>query len=173
MEARRRPDPSEYYDYYGQYVAAIPDGDILDILRRQIDEASGLLSRVTPERASFRYAPGKWTLKEVVGHVVDLEWVFTARALHFARGVEDALPGVEQDDFVKVAGFGSRPLDDIVDEWRHLRAAGTRFFAGLDDDAWVRRGTASGHLFSVRAYAYIIAGHAQHHLGVMREKYLG
>jgi DinB superfamily len=169
---RRRPHPSEYFEYYHTYVSEVPDGDIVTILRRQMEDASALLSSVPKERTGFTYAPGKWTLNEVVGHVLDMEWVFTARALHFARAVDAALPGVEQDDVMKVSNFPSRPLDDIVDQWRHLRAAGTLFFEALDDAAWDRAGTASGRRFTVRAFPYIIAGHANHHLDVIRNRYL-
>ncbi len=170
---RRRPEPSEYFEYYHRYIEQVPDGDIVDVLRAQFEEAAAFLARVPRDRVEFRYAPGKWTLKEVVGHVLDMEWVFTARAVHFARAVPGALPGAEQEDVMAVANFGERPLDEVVDEWGHLRAAGVRFFEGIDAAAWDRAGTASGRRFTVRAFPYIIAGHAHHHMNVIREKYLG
>jgi len=169
---RRRPDPSEYFEYYHLYIQQVPDGDIVDILRRQIDDASAFLARIPKDRVDFLYAPGKWTLKEVVGHVLDMEWVFTARAVHFARAIPGALPGAEQEDVMAVANFGSRSLDDIVAEWRDLRAAGARFFEDLDAAAWDRAGIASERRFGVRAFPYIIAGHAHHHMNVIKEKYL-
>jgi hypothetical protein len=172
-KTRRRPRLSEYVEYYRRYVEQVPDGDIVAVLRRQMDDAAGFLARIPKDRVDFRYAPGKWTLKEVVGHVLDMEWVFAARAVHVARAEPGALPGVEQDDVMAVANFGARSLDDVVAEWRDLRGAGTRFFASLDADAWDRTGIASERRFSVRAFAYIIAGHALHHMNVIREKYLG
>jgi hypothetical protein len=170
---RRRPEPSEYFEYYRAYVGLVPDGDIVSILRAQSEETSTLLKGISEEKAAYRYAPGKWTLKEVVLHTLDIEWVFTARALHFARGVEGALPGVEQDDMMVVANANARPLSALLAEWRSLRQAGTLFFEGLDDAGWGRTGVASGRTFTVRALAYIIAGHERHHVNVIREKYLG
>lgn len=170
---RRRPEPSEYFEYYRGYIDRVPDGDIVSILRAQARETTALLDRVSDEKAAYRYAPGKWSLKEVVAHVLDLEWVFLARALHFARKVEGALPGVEQDDIIAVANVAARPLPSILAEWRHVREAGALFFEGLDDEAWGRRGVASGRTFTVRSLAYIVAGHERHHAGVIRERYLG
>ncbi len=170
---RRRPDPSEYFEYYRRYVDLVPEGDVVSALRAQIRATTALLAQIPDEKADFRYAPGKWTLKEVVAHVLDTEWVFTARALHFARNVEGALPGVEQDDMIAAAGVADRSLGSLIAEWRHLREAGALFFESLSDEAWGRTGVASGRTFTVRAMPYIIAGHELHHVGVIREKYLG
>lgn len=170
---RRRPEPSEYFEYYRGYIDLVPEGDILSILRAQAKETTAFLERVPEEEVARRYAPGKWSLGEVVAHVVDLEWVFLARALHFARKVEDALPGVEQDDMIVASNAAARPLSPLLAEWRHLREAGVLFFEGLGDDAWGRTGVASGRSFTVRTFPYLIAGHELHHLNVIREKYLG
>lgn len=169
---RRRPEPSEYFEYYRGYVDKTPEGDIVSILRDQIRATTSLLAQIPDEKADFRYAPGKWSLKEVVAHVLDTEWVFTARALHFARKVPGALPGVEQDDMIAAANVSARPLSSLMAEWRHVREAGALFFDSLDDDAWGRTGTASGRSFTVRSLAYIIVGHERHHVGVIRERYL-
>lgn len=170
---RRRPEASEFFEYYRGYVAQVPEGDIVSILRAQSRESMALLERVTGAQAEYRYAPGKWSLKEVVAHLVDMEWVFFARALHFARKVDAALPGVEQEDAMAASNAAARPLSALLAEWRHLREAGALFLEGLEDDAWGRSGVASGHAVTVRALAYIIAGHERHHIGVMRERYLG
>jgi hypothetical protein len=169
---RRRPERSEFFEYYRGYVDLVPEGDITAILRAQVNESIALLDRVSEEQAAFRYAPGKWTLQEVVAHVVDLEWVFLARAVHFARSVAGELPGVEQDDMIAASSVGARQLPALLAQWRHLREAGVLFFEGLDDDAWGRTGVASGRTFSVRTFPYILAGHERHHMGVIREKYI-
>ena len=169
---RRRPKNSEYVEYYRRYVGLIPEGDIVSTLRTQVRDAGALLEGLSEQASAYRYAPGKWSLKEVVAHVVDIEWVFTTRALHFARKVEGALPGVEQDDMIAASNPAARPLASVLSEWRHLREAGAFFFDSLDDDAWGRTGVASGNVFTVRSIAYIVAGHGQHHMNVIREKYL-
>lgn len=168
-----RPQSTEYAEYYGRYVDRVPDGDIVAILRAQLVETSAILDRVGPDRIGYRYAPGKWTLHEVVGHVVDMEWVFTSRALCFARGLAEPMPGVEQEDFVKVGDFDRQSWPALLEQWRALRAANTSLFGSFDDEAWNRTGIASGYLVSVRALAYIIAGHERHHMTVIRERYLG
>ncbi len=167
-----RPDKSEYAEYYGRYISQVPDGDIIAILRAQSKETMGVLDRVSEDRTHFRYAPGKWTLREVVGHVADMEWVFMARALSFARGLAQPMPGVEQDEFVPAGKFEQQSWPGLLEQWRALRTAGTLVLENLDDEAWKRTGIASGYPVSVRALAYIIAGHERHHLGVIRERYL-
>lgn len=170
---RRRPEPSEYFEYYRGYINETPDGDIVAIMRDQIRSTTSLLATIPDEKADFRYAPGKWSLKEVVAHVLDTEWVFTSRALHFARNVPGALPGVEQDDMIAASDVASRPLSSMMAEWRHVREAGALFFDSLADDAWGRSGIASGRSFTVRSLAYIIVGHERHHMNVIRDRYLG
>jgi len=169
----RRPDPSEYAPVYERYVSLVPEDEILSVLRAQLEATTVFLGRIPAERVEFRYAPGKWTLREVTGHVIDMEWVFTARAMHFARAVPGALPGVEQDDVMKVVNFAARPWASILDEYRHLRSANIRLFEGFDEAAWNRSGVASGNSITPRALVYIIAGHERHHLGVIRDRYLG
>jgi hypothetical protein len=168
-----RPQSTEFAEYYGRYIARVPDGDIVAILRAQMEETSALLDRVASDRVAYRYAPDKWSLHEVVGHVVDMEWVFTSRALCFARGLEAPLPGVEQNDFVDIAQFARQSWPNLLLQWRGLRDANTLLFESFDDAAWARTGVASENTVSVRALAYIIAGHERHHLGIIRERYLG
>ena len=168
----KRPEPSEYADYYDRYVSLVPDGDIVTILRKQMETSVTLLKVLPSELGDHTYAPGKWTLKEVLGHVVDIEWVFTYRALCFARDSATSLPGVDQDALVRHANFSSRTLADMVEEFRHLRLANTVLFSSFGEEVLDRRGVASDCTFSVRSFPYIIAGHELHHMNVIKERYL-
>ena len=168
----RRPGSDEHAPYYGTYVGCVPETDIITVLENEQELTLALMESVPPDLLDYRYAPGKWTLRQVFGHVLDMEWVFAARAVHFARAIPGDLPGAEQEDVMAVVDFSARPWPEVVDEFRHLRAANTMFFKGLDEAAWDRRGIASGNPFTVRALAFIIAGHQRHHLGVIRERYL-
>jgi len=169
----RRPAPDEHSPFYADYVARVPAGrSVLDVLRDQRGEIASLLAGVPRERWEHRYAPGKWTLREVVGHVLDGEWVFASRALHFARNNPGPMPGMEQEPFLAAAGYGARPLDSIAAELDHLRAAVLAQFEACPSEAFDRRGTASGAEITVRALLFVLAGHAAHHLDVLRERYL-
>lgn len=167
-----RPDPSEYNTYYGRYISLVPDGPIVDRLREQIGETLAVLRALPESRGEHRYAPGKWSIKEVVGHVADGERVFGYRALRIGRGDETPLPGFEQDDYVRHGGFSARTLRHLLDELEAVRRGTVLLLEGLDETAMKRLGTASGFPVSVRALAYIIAGHELHHLQVLRERYL-
>lgn len=167
-----RPERGEYADYYHTYIGKVPEGNVIDVLERQGKETVSTLSAVDENKGDYRYAPGKWSLKQVLGHVCDIERVFTYRALSFARADATALPGVEQDDMVAAANFDERTLADIVDEFQAVRASTLAFFRSLDDATWVRKGNASGFDFTVRAIAFIVAGHELHHMGVITERYL-
>ena len=165
-----RPERSEYADYYHLYVARVPDGDILEMLARQREVLVGRLRRIPEERGDHRYAEGKWSVKEVLGHVVDCEWMFTYRALHFARGQKIALPGIDQHDFL--ADEYSQPMEDLIRQLVHVRAGNVMLFSSFDEKTWDRTGIASECSFTVRSIPYIIAGHAKHHMRVLRERYL-
>jgi hypothetical protein len=167
-----RPDPSEYLAYYGTYISLVPDGDITDFLSRQLDETLALLGTISEETANSRYAPGKWTLKEVLGHVIDGERIFAYRALRFARNDQINLSGFEQDDYVVNASFNKVSLKDLASEFEHVRRSNILLFRQLDAEAWLRRGSANNDEVSVRALAYIIAGHEAHHVGVIRSQYV-
>jgi hypothetical protein len=169
---KRRPERSEYAEYYGHYVDLVPEGDVVDVLRAQARDSVRFLRGIPPDKADFRYAPGKWTVKEVLRHVIDIEWVFTVRALRFARGDATALPGVEQDALMTQADFSRLSLDDFIEEFRGLRAADTALFAGWDEAILDRGGIASDCRFTVRSIPYILAGHERHHMAVLRERYL-
>jgi hypothetical protein len=170
--ALERPQASEYAPYQAGYVASVPDGDIFEILSRQRVEFPEFLRSFGEPRGGYRYAPGKWSIKEMVGHVNDTERVFAYRALRFARGDETPLPSFEQDDYVRTGGFDVRTLASLADEFSHLRAGTLDLFYHLDAGALARQGTASGFAVSVRAMAFVIAGHVAHHERILRERYL-
>lgn len=167
-----RPLDTEYAPYYGRYISRVPEGDVVRTLETQLAETLALLRAIPEERAGHRYAEGKWTLKEVVGHVSDSERIFAYRALRIGRGDTTPLPGFEQEDYVRGTDFNRRPLADLAAELEAVRRATILLLRGMDDTALARRGTASGYEVTARALAYIIAGHERHHVGVIRERYL-
>jgi hypothetical protein len=166
------PGPSEYAPYYAKYIALVPEGDLLELLERQIHETVALLGSFGEARGDFRYAPGKWSVKEMVGHMADVERIFVYRALRFARNDRTPLPGFEQDDYVANASFGARSLQDLTEELQLVRRGTVAFVRGLTTEELARRGTASSVEFTVRAIPYIIAGHERHHVNVLRERYV-
>ena len=167
-----RPEASEYAPYYGRYIAQAPEGDLLAVLERQGADTQRLLADLPDSRGSFAYAPGKWTLKEVLGHIADAERVFAYRALRFARGDVTPLPGFDEQTWTPNSGAGSRTVADLAEELRAVRAASLALLRHLPAEAPQRRGIASGWEISVRALAWIIAGHERHHLTILRERYL-
>lgn len=166
------PDPSEYAPYYGRYIALVGGGDVVAALEDQPRETLALLSTLSEEQGDYRYAPGKWSVKEMLGHVIDVERVFSYRALRFARNDRTPLASFEQDDYVRAGNFADYRLADLIEEFVCVRRASLWFFRQLSAEAWMRRGVASGNEVSVRAVAYIVAGHELHHRRVLREKYL-
>lgn len=167
-----RPPASEYAPYQAGYVASVPDGDIFEILSRQRIAFPEFLRSFGEARGGHRYAARKWSIKEMIGHVNDTERVFAYRALRFARGDETPLPSFEQDDYVRSGNFDARTLASLADEFSHLRAGTLDLFYHLDADALARQGTASGFVVSVRAMAFVMAGHVAHHERILRERYL-
>lgn len=167
-----RPDTSEYAPYYSGYVAHVPEGNVLELLAAQITDTAALLRSAGEALAGHRYAPGKWSIREVVGHVCDTERIMAYRALRIARADPTPLPGFEQDDYVAAARFEARTLSDLVAELESVRAATLSLLRGLDDAALRRRGVASGCDVSARALVFIIAGHERHHMSVLRSRYL-
>ena len=168
----RRPDASSMPQFYSRYVEAVPDGDILETLQRQGAETQAFLGALDAAQASHRYAPGKWTVKQIVGHLADGERVFAYRALSFARRDATELPGFEEDDWAAANSCEQRPLQAVLAELAAVRQATLALFRGLEDEAWDRQGTANGRRISVRALAWMMAGHELHHLRVLRERYL-
>lgn len=167
-----RPLPSHYPAYYGNYVGLIPGGDVLDILAEQGERTIDLLDTVGDVDARFRYAADKWSLKQVLGHVIDTERLFVYRAMSFARGDSTPLPSMDEDAWEAAAAHDALDLEDLLDEFWLVRAGTLRFFRNLAPDVLENAGVASGHRFTVGATAWVIAGHERHHVGVLRERYL-
>lgn len=166
-----RPDPSEYAPYQEAYIKLVQGNDILKILSAQIDTTLWYLRTLSDTQGDLRYAPGKWSVKEVVGHMIDTERVFAYRALSISRLDKASLPGFEQDDWVRASGAGSQPIAELASEFECVRRSNLYFFQHLGQDVWMRRGIAAGREFTVRAIAYIIAGHEQHHLRILQTRY--
>ena len=169
----RRPDVSEYTPNYTTYISEVPEGDIVDVLRQQGEEIRGMLGSLPESMGGHRYAPGKWSIREMVGHLSDAEWSFGHRAFRFSRGDGSPLPGFDENTYVAASNSDVRTLADLAEEFGHLRAATLALFTHLSPEAWNRRGIANGKEVSVRALAFVLAGHAAHHLKVLRERYLG
>jgi uncharacterized damage-inducible protein DinB len=168
-----RPADTEYAPFYAGYVNAVPEGDIVALLREHGAALDAALAAVPEERGSHRYAEGKWSIREVVGHLIDAERIFSYRALRIARGDTTPLAPFDENAYTAAAGSDARPLRDLRDELRAVRASTTWLFASLSAEAWTRVGIASGKAISVRALAYIVTGHAIHHQRILAERYGG
>ncbi len=168
-----RPGRDEAAEYYFTYIDQAADGDIGDTLEAQGRETLALLRGVSVEDSLRNYAPDKWTLREVVGHLCDTERLFVFRAMWFARGFETALPSFDQTVAQAASGAAERTWPDLLHEFAAVRAATVAFVRALPPEAWDRRGVASGNPFTVRALAYLAAGHVAHHTRLVRERYLG
>lgn len=171
-EIRRRPDPTEAAPYYYAYVERVPQGDICDLLERQRTTVGEMLGAVDESRSLNRYAPDKWSIREVVAHLIDTERLFLFRAFWFARGFDSPLPSFDQSVAAHHAGGHERALVELAQEFDLTRTASAAFYRSLSDDAWRRRGIASDHEFTVLALAYLAEGHVRHHLDIVRERYL-
>ncbi len=166
-----RPAAAEYDSYYGRYIDKVPEGDLLRTLEDQARETQRLLAGLSDAKALHRYAAGKWSIKEVIGHVADTERVYAYRALRFARADATALPGFDEKAWVPAGSFDARSLADLAGELDAVRRATLALFRGLDAAALSRRGTANDAAVSVRAIAWIIAGHERHHVALLHERY--
>ncbi len=167
-----KPETNEYAEYYGKYISLVADGDINATLAAQFEDTLKLLRSIPEAQGLHAYAPGKWTIKQAIGHVTDAERVFAYRALRIGRGDKTALPGFEQDDFVAGTDFNARTLADLIDEFTVVRQATLHLFKHFSDTEWRRVGTASDNPVSTRALAYCIAGHELYHNALLRERYL-
>lgn len=170
-DATQRPRPDEHSPYYARYIDRVPSGSIVDVLRTQLADTIAPLQELDDAAALFAYAPGKWTVKEVVCHLIDTERVMMHRALRFARGDQTPLPGFDENTYVPAAEANARPLTDLLAELATVRAATIALLSGIPARAWTRTGTANGALCSVRALAWIIAGHELHHRALLQERY--
>ncbi|HEV2348696.1 MAG TPA: DinB family protein [Terriglobia bacterium] len=166
-----RPESTEYLPYYGKYISMVTGEDILKTLQEQADDSLAWLMSVGEEKGDYRYAPGKWSAKEVLGHVIDAERIFAYRALRISRNDRTPIEGFEQDDYVRNGPFQNSRLRDLAQEFACVRHASLYLFRGLDTDAWLRRGVANQAEVSVRALAYIIAGHELHHRKILKDLY--
>ena len=171
MSGFARPEESEYNAYYRHYVASVPDGDVFSFLHSQAAEVASRMYNVLPEQEEHRYAEGKWSVRQVLGHMCDTERIFSYRLLCMARGDTASLPGMDQDVFMNGSRFEDRSLEAIADEYATIRAATISLVESLDPEDADRSGLASGFPFTVRALLWIIAGHTQHHLNVLEERY--
>lgn len=167
-----RPHETEYAPDYQGYVDQVSETDILPVLRAQMDDLDVLLGRVAPNKETYRYAAGKWSIREIVGHLIDGERVFGYRAFSIARGEKQNLPGFDQDEYMLTAPYDNIDLEDLLSELRLIRLGNIAMFRTLDNEAWSRVGTANANEVSVRAIAFIMAGHLRHHMNVLRERYL-
>jgi hypothetical protein len=168
----QRPDPTEAAPEYFDYIRRVPDGDIVRTLETQLDDLLGLVRPVTEEKSLYRYAPGKWSLRQLLSHVSDDERISAFRAFWFARGVDAPLPGFDSELVAGAAGADGIPWARHVEEFRAVRLATLSLFRNLPAEAWPRKGVANDNPITVRALAWFIAGHADHHAAILRERYL-
>ena len=166
-----RPEAGEHNPYYSRYIDKVPGDDALPALESQVKEMLAALRPLDDARALHRYGPGKWSIKEVVGHLMDAERVFAYRALRFARADQAVLPGFEENEWVPAGRFDRRAFPGLLDEYAAARASTLALYRGFEEEWLTRSGTASGSPVSVRALAWIIAGHELHHLAILRERY--
>jgi uncharacterized damage-inducible protein DinB len=166
------PDATEYNPYYGQYIQYLKGKDVIGTLEKGVLEVNDLMASLTEEKLQSAYAEGKWTIKEVLQHIMDTERIFCNRALRFARNDKTELPGYEQDDYVPFSGANERNSMEMLREYNAIRQATITMLQGFSDEMLVREGVASGSNMSVRAIAHVVTGHERHHMNVIKERYL-
>lgn len=166
------PEAKEYAPYYGIYISLVEGNDVLSALKKQMPETQKILAGISEEKGLFRYAEKKWSIKELVGHLIETERIMAYRALRFARNDKIELQGFEQNDYIANSNFDDCKLSDLAREYELVREANILMFQNFSEDAWSRSGIASENEVSVRALAYIIAGHELHHMKILRERYL-
>jgi hypothetical protein len=167
-----RPEKTEYNEYYETYVSLVEDADIVKVLENQQFELLEIFKEIAEEKSLHAYAEGKWTIKELLGHLSDGERIFGYRALRISRADLTPMEGFEQDGYIENSNFNATKLSELIDEFLYLRKANVLFFQNLTGEAWTRTGTASDSPVSVRAIAFIMAGHVRHHLRILKERYL-
>lgn len=173
MSIPQRPQPDDHAPYFQRYVDLVPEEDVLAVLESQLDERRDLIAGLSEAQAGRRYEPGKWSIREIFGHLADTERVFAYRALSIARGETAPLPGFDEDAWVGRAGHDARTLASLEGEWALVRHATLTLLTALDDDAWGRRGMCNDLSTSVTSIPFVIAGHERHHLNVINSRYLG
>ena len=167
-----RPEKSEYDEYYERYVSLVEETDIISAMENQLAEYERIFAAITEEKSLYAYAEGKWTIKELLGHLTDGERIFAYRALRISRADETPIEGFEQDGYIENSNFNQTKFEDLTEEFLLSRKANLILFKNLPDEAWPRAGTASGVPVSVRALAYIMVGHVRHHLNILKSRYL-
>jgi uncharacterized damage-inducible protein DinB len=173
MKRIQKPAEGEYAPYAIMYIGLLPDDDlVLQHLQDNLKTVLNFIRSLPAEKLTYRWAAGEWTIKEILGHIIDDERIYCYRALRFARNDTTELPGFEQDDYVAYSGANQRDLEEILAEYTAVRQATLTFFNSLEDQTLTRAGVANGHLMSVRAAAYHLAGHELHHLESIKENYL-
>ena len=167
-----RPEKDEFAPYYLPYVNSVPEGDIFSTLTKQLEDTVLLLKNVTEEQGKFRYAPGKWSIKEVIGHMTDTERIMAYRLMCIARGETVSLPGFDESQYVANSSFNDQSFEQLLEHFSAVRKSTIVLMKSLNDDAWLRKGLANNTGVTVRGIAYIIAGHAMHHCQIIKERYL-
>ena len=167
----KRPAATEYDKVYERYVARVPEEDVIAALTSQVDVLRRVMGGVTPSREQYRYGEGKWSVRQVVGHLIDGERIFGLRVFCFSRGETSPLPTFEENQYVARSRYDDVPLAELVEEFAAVRSANLSVLRRLDDAAWRQVGTASGYPITVRAIAFVMAGHVRHHLNVLAERY--
>ncbi len=170
---QKRPDANEYNPYYSTYINLIPNGDIIRILEQQMKETNLLLKDISDSEGHFRYAPNKWSIKEVIGHIADTERIMAYRLLSIARGETAELPGYNDDMYVLRAAFDKQSMQDLLTNLTVVRQSTVHLLKSLDKDAWLQRGIANNSEVTVRALVNIIAGHELHHRQIIKVRYFG
>jgi uncharacterized damage-inducible protein DinB len=171
MAVIAKPAADEFLAYYAQYIDLVPESDLARVLQQQIDATRAIFGTVDEAKAGYRYAPGKWSVREVLGHLTDGERIFTYRLLCVARGDVTPLPGFDEQAYVPTSGADRRTLASLLNEFVAVRGATIALVDGLSPEAWTRRGSANGHEITPRALAYIVAGHERHHMETLRTRY--
>ena len=168
---RGRPEQGEFAPYYNTYIRLVPGDDVVSHLSAQLAETLPLLRSISEDKSLYRYAEGKWSIRQIIGHLIDGERVFGYRALCIARGETQNLPGFDENEYMPNAPYENVELEDLLSEFRLVRLSNIAMMRNFDDDAWTRVGTANGTPVTVRALAFIMVGHVRHHMGVLRERY--
>ena len=172
MSFEKRPQPEDVDEYYRRYVDLVPNGDIVMTLAVTWTETKALLRELDEATAMYRYQFGKWSIKEILVHLMDAERIFVHRALRFARGDETELSGFDEESYSPLSGADARPLVEIIEEFQWMRGAHLRFWRGLPSEAWERSGVANGSPLKVLAVPWILAGHEMHHRKIIQERYI-
>jgi uncharacterized damage-inducible protein DinB len=167
-----RPTPNEYNPYFEGYINQVPEGNIISLMESQLDDTIRFLKEIPLEKHDYRYAENKWTVKEVLGHIIDCERIFSYRALRIARNDKTPLPGFEQDDYIKHANFSQLKFEDLIEQFFGLRKSTLLMFESFEEEYFTRIGVSNNHEISSRALAYIIVGHVTHHINIIKERYL-